>query len=313
MAFDVSRDSLDVASTGSALVSRFPNDRNGIEGLINQLQVQNPTLVVLEATGGYEFDAAFSFQSAGLPVAVINPRQARDFAKAMGMLAKTDRLDATMLAEFTRVLNQHPQRNRFVKPLANAELRRLQALVLRRRQLVSAPVAERRHLRQAHASVSSSVEDSIEFIKIQIDRIAFELKDHVQRYHADLSALLGSVKGIGPATIATLAAELPELGSLCRRRIAALGGVTPFNRDSGQMRGRRTISGGRSDVRCTLYMATIVAVRHNTVLASFYSRLAAMGKPKKVALVAAMRKLLTILNAIAKSGRPWSAELHSHA
>lgn len=229
------------------------------------------------------------------------------------MLAKTDRLDATMLAAFARVLNQHPKRERFVKPLADAELRRLQALVLRRRQLVAALVAERHHLRQAHACVNSSVQSSIDFVKTQIDQIERELNDHVRQHHAELATILGSIKGIGPATIATLAAELPELGSLCRRRIAALVGVAPFNRDSGQMRGHRTISGGRSEVRCTLYIATLVAVRHNPVFAAFYSRLVAAGKPKKVALVAAMRKLLTILNAIAKSGQPWSADLQQPA
>jgi transposase len=188
--------------------------------------------------------------------------------------------------------------------------------VLRRRQLVSALVAERQHLRQTHVSVSSSVEHSIEFIKIQIGRIECELKDHVQRHHIGFSALLGSVNGIGTATIATLAAEPPELGSLCRRRIAVPVGVAPFNRDSGQIRGRRTISGGRSDVRCTLctlYMATPAAVRHNPVLVSFCSRLVMTGTPKKVALVAAMRKLLTILIAIVKSGRPWNAASRSPA
>jgi transposase len=308
---DVSRDTLEVGSTAQAASWRHSNDIDGIEVLCSELTALAPALVVLEATGGYEFEAACALQAAGLAVAVVNPRQARDFARAMGALAKTDSLDARMLAEFARVLHQHPQRERFVKPLADAELQRLQALVLRRRQLVGMLTSERQRLRLSHASARPSIERTIEFLKSQIDDIERDCAEHVSTHHAALAQALGSVKGIGPATIAVLLAELPELGTLCRRRIAALAGVAPLNRDSGQMRGQRTIWGGRSEVRRTLYMATLVAVRHSSVFATFYARLVAAGKPKKVALVAAMRKLLTVLNAIAKSGGHWDESLHS--
>ena len=307
---DVSRDTLEVGRTGQVSTSQYANDSVAIESLSAELVTLAPALVVLEATGGYEFEAACALQAAGLAVAVVNPRQARDFARAMGALAKTDHLDAKMLAEFARVLNQHPERARFVKPLADAEFQRLQALVLRRRQLVSMLTSERLRLRMSHASARPSIELTIGFLKAQVQDIERECAAHVDAHHAALAQALGSIKGIGPATIATLAAELPELGSLCRRKIAALVGVAPVNRDSGQMRGQRTIFGGRSEVRRALYMATLVAVRHNGVFKHFYQRLVAAGKPKKVALVAAMRKLLTVLNAIAKSGQHWNESLH---
>ena len=308
---DVSRDTLEVGSSAKAATWRHGNDGAGIEALTAELLALAPALVVLEATGGYEFEAACALQAAGLAVAVVNPRQARDFARAMGALAKTDSLDARMLAGFARVLHQHPDRERFVKPLADAELQRLQALVLRRRQLVGMLTAERQRLRLSHASARPSIERTIEFLEAQVADLEADSAEHVRAHHAAIAQALASVKGVGPATLATLLAELPELGTLCRRRIAALVGVAPLNRDSGQMRGQRVIWGGRADVRCTLYMATLVAVRHSPVFKAFYARLVAAGKPKKVALVAAMRKLLTVLNAIAKSGRPWDESLHS--
>ncbi len=265
---------------------------------------------MLEATGGFEFEAAFALQADGLAVAVVNPRQARDFARAMGVLAKTDSLDARVLADFARLLHSHPQRERFVKPLADAQLQRLQALVLRRRQSTTMLVSERLRLRMSHASARPSIEQTIAFLKAQVDDIERESAEHVQAHHAELAKALGSVKGIGPATLATLLAELPELGSLCRRRIAALVGVAPLNRDSGLMRGQRSIHGGRASVRNALYMATLTAVRYNPILKTFYDRLVAAGKPKKIALIAAMRKLLTVLNAIARSGQHWNPSLH---
>jgi transposase len=307
---DVSRDTLEVGSSAMPTSWRQANDTQGIEALTAQLLALQPALVVLEATGGYEFEAACALQAGGLAVAVVNPRQARDFARAMGALAKTDSLDARMLAEFARLLNQHPQRERFVKPLADAQLQRLQALVLRRRQLVSMLTAERLRLRHSHASARPSIERTIVFLKAQLDDIERDCGEHVTLHHAELAQVLRSVKGVGAATTATLLAELPELGTLCRRRIAALVGVAPLNRDSGLMRGQRTIWGGRADVRRTLYMATLVAVRHSAVFNAFYTRLVAAGKPKKVALVAAMRKLLTVLNAIAKSGKHWDESHH---
>lgn len=307
---DVSSQTLELASSAEPKTWQVGNDAAGIEQLTAQLTSLQPALVVLEATGGYEFEAACALQASGLAVAVVNPRTARDFARAMGALAKTDALDARMLAAFARVLHQHPERERFVKPLADAELQRLQALVLRRRQLVQMITSERQRMRVSHAAARPSIERVIEFLKTELGDSDADVAAHVGQHHATLAQALASVPGIGAASVAVLLAQLPELGKLDRRRIAALVGVAPLNRDSGQMRGQRSIWGGRADVRRTLYMATLTAVRHNAPLKAHYERLLAVGKRKKVALVACMRKLLTMLNAIAKNGSTWDASLH---
>jgi transposase len=307
---DVASQTLEVASNMGAKTWQVGNDASGIEALVSRLLELKPALAVLEATGGYEFEAACALQAAGLAVAVVNPRAARDFARAMGALAKTDALDARMLAAFARVLHQHPERERFVKPLADAELQRLQALVLRRRQLVQMITSERQRMRVSHVAARPSIERVVEFLKTELADSDADVAAHVQRHHAALAAALASVPGIGAASVAVLLAELPELGTLDRRRVAALVGVAPLNRDSGQMRGQRTIWGGRADVRRTLYMATLTAVRHNPILKIHYERLLVAGKRKKVALVACMRKLLTMLNAIAKHGSRWDPTLH---
>lgn len=238
---DVSSQTLEIASSAAAKTWQAANDTAGIEQLVVQLTGMKPALVVLEATGGYEFEAACAIQAAGLPVAVVNPRTARDFARAMGALAKTDTLDARMLATFARVLHQHPERERFIKPLADAQLQRLQALVLRRRQIVQMLTAERQRMRISHAAARPSIERVIEFLKAELGDSDAEVADHVQRHHAELAAALSSVPGIGAASVAVLLAQLPELGKLDRRRVAALVGVAPLNRDSGQMRGQRSI------------------------------------------------------------------------
>lgn len=307
---DVSSQTLEVASSTEPKTWQVGNDAAGIEQLTAQLTSLQPALVVLEATGGYEFEAACALQASGLAVAVVNPRTARDFARAMGALAKTDALDARMLAAFARVLHQHPERERFVKPLADAELQRLQALVLRRRQLVQMITSERQRMRVSHAAARPSIERVVEFLKTELGDSDADVAAHVGQHHATLAQALASVPGIGAASVAVLLAQLPELGKLDRRRIAALVGVAPLNRDSGQMRGQRSIWGGRADVRRTLYMATLTAVRHNAPLKAHYERLLAVGKRKKVALVACMRKLLTMLNAIAKNGSTWDQSLH---
>ena len=307
---DVSSQTLEVASSAQAKTWQASNDAHGIESLCSQLTALGPALVVLEATGGYEFEAACALLAAGLPTAVVNPRMARDFARAMGALAKTDALDAHMLAAFARVLHQHPERERFVKPLADAQLQQLQALVLRRRQIVQMLTGERQRLRISHAAARPSIERVIEFLKQELGDSDTEVAAHVQHHHAQLAQALTSVPGIGAASVAVLLAELPELGKLDRRRVAALVGVAPLNRDSGQMRGQRSIWGGRAQVRRTLYMATLTAVRYNPVLKPYYEHLLAAGKRKKVALVACMRKLLTMLNAIAKHGCTWNPNHH---
>jgi len=308
---DVSSQTLEIASSREHATWQVRNDSDGIEQLVKQLIGLEPELIVLEATGGYEFEAACALQASGLAVAVVNPRAARDFARAMGALAKTDAIDARMLAAFARVLHQHPERDRFVKPLADAELQQLQALVLRRRQIVQMLTSERQRWRLAHAVAKPSLERHIEFLKSELGDSDGEVAAHVQKHHAQLAKALASVPGIGAASVAILLAELPELGKLDRRRIAALVGVAPLNRDSGQMRGQRSIYGGRADVRRTLYMATLTAVRHNPPLKAFYDKLVAAGKRKKVALVATMRKLLGMLNAIAKHGSTWDPALHT--
>lgn len=307
---DIAKETFDVAFGAAGVVEQFTNDTEGHDSLIARLSSVSVELIVLEATGGHEFAVASALQAAGFPVAIINPRQARDFAKAMGYLAKTDRIDARMLAQLADVLTRHPDRDKIVKPLPSAELQCLQALVVRRRQIVAMLVAERQRLSLAHSAARKSIEAIIKALKKELGRTEVALEKHVFKHHADLAALLGSVKGVGSATLSTLIAEVPELGHLSRREISALVGVAPVNRDSGQMRGKRAIFGGRASVRRVLYMATLVAVRFNPVLRAFYERLVKSGKPKKVALVACMRKLLTILNAMVKHGKIWDESLH---
>lgn len=307
---DIAKLSFDAALGVTTDVRTFPNDDAGHEALITALAGQTVELIVMEATGGLERDLACALQAAGFAVAVVNPRQARDFARAMGYLAKTDRIDAHALAVLAQVLARHPERDKFVKALPTAEQQALQALVARRRQLVTMLVAERQRLATSHKAARASIEALINAIRQQLDTVGAQLASHIDAHHAALAHQLASVRGIGPATIATLIADVPELGALSRREIAALIGLAPFNRDSGQKRGKRTIFGGRADVRRALYMATLAAIRFNRVIRQFYDRLVAAGKPKKVAIVACMRKLLTILNAMVRSGASWNDSIH---
>jgi transposase len=307
---DVAKDTLDVALGSKASVRSLANDTDGIDALLAQLAACRVALVVLEATGGLESPAACALQAAGYAVAIINPRQARDFARAMGQLAKTDRIDARILAQLGEVIERHPERDKFIKPLPTVEQEVLAALVTRRRQLIAMLVAERNRLAQAHLQTKASINTIIQALTKELEHINNDMAGHIQLHFANLSALLDSVKGVGKTTISTLIAEVPELGKLSRREIAALVGVAPVNRDSGLMRGRRMIFGGRGSVRHALYMAALVASRHNPVIKAFYDRLVLAGKPKKVALVACMRMLLTILNAMVKAGTPWDASLH---
>lgn len=306
---DVANETFDVAFGVQGVVEQFANSTEGHDGLIAKWANTPVELIVLEATGGYEFAVASALQAAGFPVAIINPRQARDFAKAMGYLAKTDRIDSRVLAQMAEVLARHPDRDKIVKPLPSADMQEIQAIVARRRQIVTV-LAERNRLAMAHSVARKSIEAIIKALKKELGNTETAIAAHIAKHHADLAALLGSVKGVGDATISTLIAEVPELGKLGRREIGALVGVAPINRDSGTMRGKRAIFGGRATVRRALYMATLVAVRFNPVLRAFYERLVKTGKPKKVALVAGMRKLLTILNAMVKHNKPWDNSLH---
>lgn len=307
---DVSKASLDVA-IGSALPPfSARNDLDGFDAILAELAKHPVSLILMEATGGLEAPLACSLQAAGFEVVVINPRQARDFARAMGYLAKTDTIDAKALAMMAEVIDRHPERERFIQPLPDPQRQALAALVTRRRQLVTMLVAERNRLTQAHPQARKSIKTIIDALKHELARIDHDMNRHVQTHFSALSGLLNSVKGVGTTTTATLLAEIPELGKLSRREISALAGVAPLNRDSGKMRGRRTIFGGRAHVRSVLYMATLVATRFNPVINAFYTRLVTAGKPKKVALVACMRKLLTILNAMLKTGKEWDASFH---
>jgi transposase len=307
---DVAKDALEVAFGPQARTESFANDDDGHEALVAALREREVDLIVLEATGGYEAPCACALQAAGFAVAVINPRQARDFAKAMGYLAKTDAIDARVLAALATVLAQRADREKVVRVLPGEDQRRLQAMVLRRRQLVQMLVAERNRLAISHRVARASIEALIEAIRQQLIQVEGELSGHLAAHHAELAGLLQSIKGVGPNTSMVLIAELPELGKLSAREITALVGLAPFNRDSGTLRGKRTIFGGRAQVRCALYMATLVATRHNHVIRTFYERLLAAGKPKKVAIVACMRKLLTILNAMVRSGKPFDETYH---
>ena len=308
---DIAKQTFDAAIGIGGSIDTFVNDDGGHDAFVARLAGVTVDLIVMEATGGLERDLACTLQASGFAVAVVNPRQARDFAKAMGYLAKTDRIDAKALAELALVLTRHPERDRFVSALPTPEQQALQALVARRRQLVVMHVAEHQRLSISHAVARKSVEAIIKAIRAQLDEVEAELAKHIETHHADLAKRLASVRGIGPATIATLIADVPELGRLSRREISALIGVAPFNRDSGQMRGKRAIFGGRGQVRRGLYMAALAAIRFNSVIKDFYDRLVSVGKPKKVAIVACMRKLLTILNAMVRTGKDWDDSIHA--
>lgn len=309
---DVGKSALDLAANHSLPTSRFDNNPDGHSQLIERLQAQHPQLIVMEATGGYEQPLACALQAAGFAVAIVNPKQARDFAKAMGTLAKTDPVDAKGLASLAEVLLTRADLAKYLKPLESAQQQDLAALVTRRRQLLTMLGMERQRLSHTRPIARTSVELMIKAIERQIADIDNDMGTHVREHFAELDRVLQSTKGIGGVASATLIADLPELGKLTRRQIASLVGVAPHPYDSGVMRGRRRVHGGRFEVRRTLYMATLAAARHNPVIRTHYQRLVAAGKFKKVALVACMRKLLTILNAMARTGSTFDLE-HSTA
>jgi transposase len=298
---DVAKAHLDVAVRPTGAAWRAANDPSGIAELVARLQAQRPTLVVVEATGGLEVPLVAAVAAAGLAIAVVNPRQVRDFAKAVGQLAKTDALDAQVLARFAEVVRPTP------RPLPAAEAQALAALVARRAQIVGMLVAEQQRRGSTLPALRPRVDAHIRWLQAERDALDRELEQTLRRspLWREREDLLRSVPGIGPVVAATLLADLPELGRLDRKQIAALVGVAPLNCDSGRWRGRRHIWGGRARVRAALYMGTLVAVQHNPVLRAFYERLLAAGKPKKVALTACMHKLVVILNALLRQGVPW--------
>ena len=298
---DVSKDRLDVHILPAGEDLAFGNDAAGIAALCDRLTAAGPCLAVLEATGALQERAAAGLCAAGILVAVVNPRQVRDFARATGCLAKTDRLDARMIAAFAEAVRPEP------RPLPDAERQVLIDMVGRRRQLVEMRAAEKIRRPQVTAALRPALEAHIAFLDKAICALDGDISSGLRASSAWRSEddLLASVPGVGPVLRAVLIAKLPELGQLSRRQIAALVGVAPLNRDSGQMRGRRTIFGGRAEVRTVLYMAAISAIRCNPVLNAFHARLRAAGKAPKVAITACMRKLLTILNAMLRSKTQW--------
>jgi len=298
---DVSKRQLDVAIRPGGRCS-VSNDETGIIQLLEQVKAVHPTLVVLEATGGYEISVTGALAAAGLPVVVVNPRHVRDFAKATGTLAKTDALDAQTLAHFAEVI--HPAQ----RPLPDEQTQALAALVARRRQLVDMLTAEKNRLRQASTQIRPSLNAHITWLEQAIQEADRDLAESIRQslLWREKDELLRSAPGVGPVFSTTMLATVPELGTLTHKQISALVGVAPFSRDSGTLRGKRMIWGGRAQARAVLYMGTIVATRFNPVIRAFYQRLCAAGKAKKVALVACMRKLLTIVNAMLKHRRPWS-------
>ena len=306
---DVSKQHLDVCFDD--VQQRLPNDAQGWDGLTAKLQEAGVDLVVVEATGGYERGLVCALQSAGIAVARVNPRQARDFAKAMGFLAKTDRIDARVLRDYADVLGRHKDRAKYITPVIEEERLELAAMMTRRRQLVEMRVAEGNRMEHATKVTYRSIKRVLRMLDQQIASIDKDADDHLDRHFKDQRKLLDSVKGIGPVTIMTLSSALPELGKLQRRQISKLVGVAPLADDSGKRTGKRRVWGGRSDVRAVLYMATLSAIRYNPAIKVFHSRLVAAGKPKKVAIVACMRKMLTILNAMLRDKATWDASKHS--
>lgn len=308
---DVAKAHVDVSVLGAQLdAQRFDNEAEAHSALAAALKPLDVALVVMEATGGYEAALACALQATGLPVAVVNPRQARDFAKSMGRLAKTDAIDARMLAEYASVLLRRDDLAKLLRPLADPDQQALAAMVTRRRQLLTMLLSERQRLQLAIAVVRPSIEAMIEAIRRQLDDVEAQMVTHVQTHFQELDKLLRSASGIGPVASATLIAELPELGKLNRREIAALVGVAPMANDSGTSRGRRRVQGGRFEIRRVLYMAALTAARYNPAIKAFYNRLKTAGKLPKVALVACMRKLLTMLNAMVRTNKPWDSSLH---
>lgn len=299
---DVAKDKLDIAVDPAGQAWSAVNNDSGISQVVASLEELAPTLIVMEATGGLEGPLAAALALAGMPVVIVNPRQVRDFARATGKLAKTDTLDAHVLAQFAARVQPT------VRPLPDDKAQEFTAILARRRQVMEMLIAERNRLASVRAqSVKTRIQAHVTWLEQELDSTNRELGSSVRKsplWRAKDSLLQG-VPGVGPVLSATLLSHLPELGTLNRKQIAALVGLAPLNRDSGTLRGKRSIWGGRAHVRAALYMGTLVATRHNEVIRAFYHRLCLAGKPKKVALTACMRKLLTILNSMLKHHTRW--------
>lgn len=302
---DVSKERLDIGVGADGEFWQAANDEVGIRETLRRLSAWEPALVVVESTGGLELPLVSELCAGRIPVALVNPGRVREFAKALGLLAKTDKLDAHLLARFGEAAKLSPTL------LPDEAVQKLSALMGRRRQLLEMLVAEKNHLLSTRLSLRPGVQAHIAWLQQEIDQLTEQIQKDLQDTPGfrDKDRILRSAKGVGPITSSILLSDLPELGQLDRKKIAALVGVAPFNDDSGRRRGTRRIKGGRTSVRQALYMATIVAARFNPVIRTFYQHLLASGKRKKVALVACMHKLLTILNAMIRDMTPWKESL----
>lgn len=298
---DVSKKQLDIAIHGEASVRQHSNDEAGIAEVVARLQCSEPSLIVIEASGGWEMPLVSALTLAHLPVVVVNPTRVRDFARALGQWAKTDVIDARVLAHFAQAVQPE------VHLLRSEEESTLNALVTRRHQVIVILTGEKNRLHTAPEPIKERIESHIVWLTDELDSLNEEIKQliHQSSLWHDKEALLVSAPGVGPVTAFTLLAELPELGQLNRQQIAALVGIAPINKDSGSRRGRRRIFAGRASVRSSLYMATLTAIRHNPVIKTFYESLRHRGKEFKVAMTACMRKLLVTLNAMIRDHKPW--------
>lgn len=299
---DVSKGNLDLCILPLGITQRFTNDESGCAELVKELTAAAPSRVVFESTGGFERLAVGIASAASLPVVVVNPRQIRDFAKACGLLAKTDKLDAKVIALFGQKIEPE------IRPLKDEAAQELSALISRRRQLLDMQTAEKNRLSAAPKALRKGITQHIEWLESQICSLDDDISGFIESSSVwkAKAEILTSAKGIGPVSASTLLAALPELGSVSRHQVGALVGVCPYNRDSGKHKGKRSIWGGRAAIRSVLYMATLSAVRFNPVIKAFYNKLRSAGKVHKVAMTAAMRKLLVILNAMIRDNQPWS-------
>jgi transposase len=299
---DISKTQMDVAIWDNEETWEFENEAAGWQEMVEKAKELNPSLIVVEASGGIEQRVVAELYLEELPVAIVNPTRVRNFARSTGQLAKTDKLDARLIAHFAQAVRPK------VRPLRTAEQDHLNALVTRRRQVVQILTAEKNRRSTTHSTLRKRLQKHIEWLNAELEVLDEEIEQYIQEIPSwrKNATLLRSVPGVGPVTASTLLAELPELGSRNRQQIAALVGVAPLNKDSGKMRGKRRVFGGRAPVRRTLYMATLVATRVNPVIRSFYEHLLAQGKEKKVALTACMRKLLVILNSMIRNQQSWS-------
>ncbi|EIJ6536528.1 IS110 family transposase [Salmonella enterica] len=310
IALDISSKSLDVHFKSDGNAFSVPNTEEGLNRILKSLTAYDVSLVLMESTGGYEDLAACFFQDHGFDVVVVNARHARNFARAMGKLAKTDQIDAAVLADMAFMIDASHDRDRYIKPLTDEQRKRLSVMTVRRRQVVGLISTEKQRLTRADDWTRASIKKTIKALTTELRHIEQQISAHVKKNFVDLSKMLLSIPGIGEQAMTILIGEVPELGKADRRTISALIGVAPFNHDSGNFRGRRRIWGGRQSVRNVLYMGIISATRFNPVIRSFYNRLVSAGKPKKVALIACMRKLLTIINAMMRTGKPFDVGLH---